>query len=346
MKRNGMCPSCYLKMLFTPRKRTAKLDIGEKYDNNAALTPPMGWASWNTFKNTIDEDLIYDTGKAMVEKGLADAGYIFINIDDNWHSNMRDEKGDLQGDMVRFKSGIPSLVAKLNDLGLKVGIYSSNGTLTCENLPASLHNEEKDALNFARWGIEYFKYDFCHNQQYSRYAPLVYALEIVRVGEKTGVTVPCKEAKLDGLAKFMPHEKLEGGYYISGLDKAEGTAKFDSITVDEDGEYVLTLCIKKQGWYDKTLLVDVNGVKHIYEFPHQKILELDSEISTSRTPQQGSQRDRTFQSRHMPRRFCGIAVLQDGTGSQKSRRKSGKRERRRGKTYHLLHMRMGTQQAL
>ncbi len=274
MKRNGMCPSCYLKMLFTPRKRTAKLDIGEKYDNNAALTPPMGWASWNTFKNTIDEDLIYDTGKAMVEKGLADAGYKFINIDDNWHSNMRDEKGDLQGDMVRFKSGIPSLVAKLNDLGLKVGIYSSNGTLTCENLPASLHNEEKDALNFARWGIEYFKYDFCHNQQYSRYAPLVYALEIVRVGEKTGVTVPCKEAKLDGLAKFMPHEKLEGGYYISGLDKAEGTAKFDSITVDEDGEYVLTLCIKKQGWYDKTLLVDVNGVKHIYEFPHQKFWNL------------------------------------------------------------------------
>ena len=54
MKRNGMCPSCYLKMLLPPRKRTAKLDIGEKYDNNAALTPPMGWASWNTFKNTID----------------------------------------------------------------------------------------------------------------------------------------------------------------------------------------------------------------------------------------------------------------------------------------------------
>ena len=112
MKRNGMCPACYLKMLLTPGKREAKLDIGEKYDNGVALTPPMGWASWNTFKNNIDEDLIYDTGKAMVEKGLLDAGYKFINLDDNWHSNMRDENGNLQGDLVRFKNGISSLVTK------------------------------------------------------------------------------------------------------------------------------------------------------------------------------------------------------------------------------------------
>ncbi len=274
MKRNGMCPACYIKMLLTPRKRTAKLDIGKKYDNGVALTPPMGWASWNTFKNNIDEDLIYDTGKAMLEKGLLDAGYKFINLDDNWHSNLRDENSNLQGDLVRFKNGIPSLVAKLNDLGLKVGIYSSNGTLTCENLPASLHNEEKDALNFAKWGIEYFKYDFCHNEQYSRYAPLVYALEIVKVGEKKGIVVNCKDAKLEGLAKFMPNKNLDGGYYISGLDKARGIATFDSISVDDEGEYVLTVCVKKKGWYNKTLVANVNGVNYIYELPHQKFFNL------------------------------------------------------------------------
>lgn len=269
-----MCPACYIKMLLTPRKRTAKLDIGKKYDNGVALTPPMGWASWNTFKNNIDEDLIYDTGKAMLEKGLLDAGYKFINLDDNWHSNLRDENSNLQGDLVRFKNGIPSLVAKLNDLGLKVGIYSSNGTLTCENLPASLHNEEKDALNFAKWGIEYFKYDFCHNEQYSKYAPLVYALEIVKVGEKKGIVVNCKDAKLDGLAKFMPNKNLDGGYYISGLDKARGIATFDSISVDDEGEYVLTVCVKKKGWYNKTLVANVNGVNYIYELPHQKFFNL------------------------------------------------------------------------
>lgn len=270
MKRNGMCPACYLKMLLTPGKRTAKLDLGEKYDNGVALTPPMGWASWNTFKNTIDEDLILDTGKAMVEKGLLEAGYKFINIDDNWHSNMRDENGNIQGDLVKFKSGIPYLVNKLNDLGLKVGIYSSNGTLTCENLPASLHNEEKDALNFARWGVEYLKYDFCHNERYSKYAPLVYALEIVPLGEKEGKVITCKDAKLDGLAKFMSNKKVEGGYYISGLDKARGIATFDNIYIDEEGEYVLTLCIKKKGWYNKLLVAKVNGVNYIYEIPHQK----------------------------------------------------------------------------
>lgn len=270
MKRNGMCPSCYIKMLLTPGKRTAKLDLGEKYDNGVALTPPMGWASWNTFKNTIDEDLIFETAQAMVEKGLLDAGYNFVNIDDNWHSNMRDENGNIQGDLVKFKSGIPALVAKINDLGLKCGIYSSNGTLTCENLPASLHNEEKDALNFAKWGIEYLKYDYCHNESYSKYAPLVYALEIVPVGEKTGKTVTCKDAKLDGLAKFIPEKKVEGGYYISGLDKARGVAVFDNITVEEEGEYVLTLCIKKKGWYQKLLVAKVNDKSHIYEFPQQK----------------------------------------------------------------------------
>lgn len=270
MKRNGMCPACYLKMLFTPGKRTATLDLGEKYDNGVALTPPMGWASWNTFRNNIDEDLILDTAKAMVEKGLKDAGYVYVNMDDCWQSNMRDENGEMQGDMVRFRHGIPALVNKINDLGLKVGTYSSNGTLTCEDLPASLNNEERDAMTFAKWGIEYFKYDFCHNEKMSSYAPLVYAISVAPQGEAESQVIPCKHAKLDGLAKFMPDEKLEGGYYISGLDKARGTAVFDNVYADEDGEYVLTLYIKKKGWYKKTLVVKVNGKNYIYDFPEQK----------------------------------------------------------------------------
>ena len=135
MKRNGMCPICYLKKLFTRPSRVSDLYSNVEYKGGDAPTPPMGWSSWNTFKNTIDEDLIYETAVAMKEKGLLDAGYDRINIDDNWHSSLRDENGEVQHDLTKFAHGMKALVAKINALGLKAGIYSSNGTLTCEDLP-------------------------------------------------------------------------------------------------------------------------------------------------------------------------------------------------------------------
>ena len=117
--------------------------------------------------------MIYETGKALKESGLADCGYIYLNIDDCWQSSMRDENGRLQSDFVTFPNGIKSLVEKVNNLGLKLGIYSSNGTLTCEDLPASLGYEAVDADTFAEWGVEYFKYDFCHNVPIPSKAPKI-----------------------------------------------------------------------------------------------------------------------------------------------------------------------------
>ena len=187
MKRNGMCPICYLKKLFTRPSRVSDLYSNVEYKGGDAPTPPMGWSSWNTFKNTIDEDLIYETAVAMKEKGLLDAGYDRINIDDNWHSSLRDENGEVQHDLTKFAHGMKALVAKINALGLKAGIYSSNGTLTCEDLPAGYGNEYKDALTFARWGFEYLKYDFCHNVPIPKYAPLVYGIEVVKLPRRARV---------------------------------------------------------------------------------------------------------------------------------------------------------------
>ena len=282
MKRNGMCPICYLKRFFTRPQKVSTFKVKDNYDEINAPTPPMGWSSWNTFRNNIDEDLIYDTAKAMVDKGLAKAGYKYINLDDCWQSNLRDENGDLQGDLVRFRHGIAHLISKINDLGLKVGLYTSNGTLTCEDLPASLGNEEKDAKILAKWGCEYFKYDFCHNIPVPTYAPLVYSITVSKDGVST--EYPCTDAVLEGLAKLMPDNKVNCNKHISGLDAGLGKATFNNVYVEEDGEYVLTINIRKKGEYQKFLQAEINEDKsYYYEIPDQKFFN-----NTARFQQQVS----------------------------------------------------------
>lgn len=229
--------------------------ISGKYDNGVALTPPMGWSSWNLFRNKINEDLIYETAKALKSSGLADCGYKYVNLDDCWQSSMRDENGRLQGDFGSFPSGIKSLVEKVNGLGLKLGIYSSNGTLTCEDLPASLGNEAIDADTFAEWGIEYFKYDFCHNNPIPREAPKIISLSLTKKGFDDEILLRIEDAILSSEAAIVTEEKCR---YIDGLSANKGCCEFRNINVPEDGEYILTCVFRKKGRSDKHLEVMVN----------------------------------------------------------------------------------------
>ena len=278
-KRNKMCPFCYIRQLFAP-----KIERAEKpavYENGVRTTPLMGWSSWNTFRNNIDHDLIMDTARAMKESGLYDAGYCYVNLDDNWHSNMRDENGEWQGELVRFPDGIPALIAEINSLGLKAGLYSSNGTLTCEDLPASLGRERDDARTLAKWGAEYFKYDFCHNIPVPSYAPLVYAIEVSPLGSGKAAEYQVSNAVLEGLARRMKCAPLPGGQYVSGLDAGKGSIRFENVVADADGEYVLTVCIKKYGRYEKYLGVTVNGEEcEGIMFPPQKHFNLTARFQT------------------------------------------------------------------
>ncbi|MBE6770833.1 MAG: alpha-galactosidase [Ruminococcaceae bacterium] len=236
----------------------------EPYDNGVALTPPMGWSSWNLFRNKINENLIYETAKAIKESGLADCGYKFVNIDDCWQSSLRDESGRLQGDFGSFPSGIKNLAERVNALGLKLGIYSSNGTLTCEDLPASLGHEAIDADTFAEWGIEYFKYDFCHNLPIPVYAPKIEKVVIAKAGASNGVEYGVDDAVLTGDAKIINDSKLDSGRYITGLSSNAGACEFNNVVVDEDGEYILTLCIRKKSNSNKYAEILVNG-KDLYK---------------------------------------------------------------------------------
>ncbi|MFQ6108955.1 MAG: glycoside hydrolase family 27 protein [Candidatus Aminicenantales bacterium] len=129
-----------------------------------ALTPPMGWNSWNRFGCDINEKLIKDMADAMVSSGMKDVGYIYVNLDDCWMAPTRDAEGNLQADPERFPNGIKALADYVHSRGLKLGIYSSAGTKTCQGYPASLNHEFEDARKFAEWGVDYLKYDNCYNQ--------------------------------------------------------------------------------------------------------------------------------------------------------------------------------------
>jgi len=131
----------------------------QKFDK-LALTPPMGWNSWNKFACDIDEKLIMDIADQLVKTGLRDAGYIYINLDDCWHGQ-RDSQGFITADPVKFPSGIKALSDYIHSKGLKLGIYSDAGRTTCGGRPGSFGHEYQDALTYASWGIDYLKYDWC-----------------------------------------------------------------------------------------------------------------------------------------------------------------------------------------
>ncbi len=238
--------------------------VESNYNNGVALTPPMGWSSWNLFRNKIDENLIYEMGVALKESGLLECGYKYLNIDDCWHSSMRDKNGRLQGDLVTFPSGIKNLCEKVNALGLKLGIYTSNGTLTCEDLPASLGYEAIDADTFAEWGIEYFKYDFCHNIPIPKEAPKIEKLTFSLRGSSDYIECRPDDAVLSGDAVIIDDLSLSEGKYISGLSANAGACEWQNVFADEAGEYNLTICIRKMKNADKYIEVLING-KDIYK---------------------------------------------------------------------------------
>ena len=129
-------------------------------DNGLAKTPPMGWNSWNKFGCNVSEKLIKEMADAMVTSGMRDAGYVYLVIDDCWQID-RDAQGNIVPDPQRFPSGMKALADYIHAKGLKFGLYSDAGTLTCQKRPGSRGYEFQDARQYAAWGVDYLKYDWC-----------------------------------------------------------------------------------------------------------------------------------------------------------------------------------------
>jgi len=130
-------------------------------DNGLARTPPMGWNSWNKFALNINETIIKKVADSIVAKGLKDAGYTYVIIDDGWSAG-RDKNGILLADKSKFPSGMKALADYVHSKGLKLGMYTDVGDKTCGGYAGSLNYEKLDATTFAGWGVDYLKEDWCN----------------------------------------------------------------------------------------------------------------------------------------------------------------------------------------
>ena len=131
-------------------------------NNGLGLTPQMGWNSWNKFGCKITEKIIIDTIDALESKGFIKVGYNYINLDDCWQKS-RYKNGTIIPDYAVFPKGIKYLADYAHSKGLKFGLYSDAGFYTCEKRPGSLGYEEIDADTYAKWGVDYLKYDNCYS---------------------------------------------------------------------------------------------------------------------------------------------------------------------------------------
>jgi alpha-galactosidase len=125
-------------------------------------TPPMGWNSWNTFQVKIDEPLLKGMVDAYVSSGMRDAGYTYFVLDDGWMAMDRDKDGNLVADPKKFPNGMKEFADYVHSKGLKFGIYNCAGTKTCAGYPGTHGYEYQDARQYASWGVDYLKFDWCN----------------------------------------------------------------------------------------------------------------------------------------------------------------------------------------
>jgi alpha-galactosidase len=132
----------------------------------------MGWNSWNHFGCNVSAQLIREIADAMAANGMREAGYQYVTIDDCWQV-ARDAKGAIVADSARFPDGIKPLADYVHGKGLKFGIYTDAGRLTCQRRPGSFGHEQQDARSYAQWGVDYVKVDWCNAEGIE--APAQYA---------------------------------------------------------------------------------------------------------------------------------------------------------------------------
>ncbi|EFA81505.1 hypothetical protein PPL_05494 [Heterostelium album PN500] len=225
--------------------------VVQSLQNGLGLTPQMGWNSWNHFGCDINEDIIMQTAKAMATNGMKEAGYIYVNIDDCWASH-RNESGHIQADSKTFPNGIAYLADYVHSLGMKLGIYTDAGPLTCQRRPGSYDHEEIDAQTYAAWGVDYVKEDWCWaflSNPLDRYAIMSQALN------GTGRPI------FFSLCDWGTDNPWEWGPTVGNSFRTTSDIKdtWDSFLDNLDKQIPITSYSQVGGWNDPDMLEVGNG---------------------------------------------------------------------------------------
>lgn len=234
-------------------------------DNGLGKTPPLGFNTWNHFYCGINEDIIKHTADSLVSLGLKDLGYNYVNIDDCWMAKNRSKDGRLVPDPKRFSHGIKALADYVHSKGLKLGIYSSAGNMTCQKFPASEGHEDIDAKTWAEWGIDYLKYDNCYHSNASakvRYTKMRNALN------KTGRPI------FYSICNWGGEKVWEWGASVGNSWRTTGdiSDKFPSMRAIYSRNIVLYKYGHPGGWNDPDMLEVGNGKMKTIEYKTHFIL--------------------------------------------------------------------------
>lgn len=163
-----------IKLKATNEYGTAEHKLYIRIGKNLLFAPIMGWNSWNVFAEDISEKLLLEIANALVSSGMRDMGYQYINLDDFWHGSKRDKDGKPTFDSLKFPNGMKYLADSIHSLGLKLGIYSCAGKLTCGEQFGGYGFEDIDAKSYAEWGVDLLKYDYCYAPYSSKNAKTRY----------------------------------------------------------------------------------------------------------------------------------------------------------------------------
>ncbi|MGO8750697.1 MAG: NPCBM/NEW2 domain-containing protein [Thermoguttaceae bacterium] len=180
-------------------------------EHKLALTPPMGWNSWNCWAGAVSDDKVRAAADAMVASGLAAHGFQYVNIDDCWEG-ARDSRGEIQTNR-RFPD-MQALAAYVHSKGLKLGIYSSPGPKTCAGYEASWKHEQQDADSYAKWGVDYLKYDWCSYGEIARNPDLAAFQKPYRV--MRGALDHCSRDILYSLCQYGMGDVWKWGAEVGG----------------------------------------------------------------------------------------------------------------------------------
>jgi alpha-galactosidase len=197
--------------------------------NGMAKTPPMGWNSWNKFRNQVSDQMVREMADAIVKSGMRDAGYVNVNIDDTWQGH-RDANGNIATNN-KFPD-MKALADYVHGKGLKLGIYSSPGPRTCAGYEGSYQHEEQDAKTYAAWGIDYLKYDWCSASQVYDNTQATMAAAYAKMGNalaNSGRTIVYSLCQYGNLDVGEWGEKIGGNLWRTTGDISDRWQSMDNI---------------------------------------------------------------------------------------------------------------------